>query len=586
MSASANSMLGDLWPSGRGSEGGTSIVTQSYYPSGFSADHPATEVAPVLRAQQGSRSKNRKGAGPFVRAGHSPGELPGSGVRPRTPMDSATQARLVGGERPEEEASGEEMFGYFLERFSRPISAASVRSQSSVATQALGPKANTHDATTTMASSLRAARRSRASVSSRLDRTNSSRLDVSQFLMPQRSLPELSAQRSAEVDVTELDAASSASDDEPQDSAGMSDWDWERASPRTVRVKVMELERTKHRQDIEMDQLRRENVAQKRKEVKKASEYIALQNEIARLSQQVAQLTEAQVNKAAEIAEAVAIATGADTGRGRNGLGRGKTDEEFNRLRGMYATTDELKKSKPAGGGGGYDPRSPDTVSTLDARDSMAEVLGSVKEFLSEVESEQFLARQTRDQATHFAHTLDLARLAGQVDMWQSQSLDGSWKSLPNQVISDIIKAKEANKTQLDVSMFKEDGRQVGWHIDVVAKRMTTTGPSRDLRVRERSEIERAAGLLSTIAAVRLVTPNSTETAIQRQHLQQVWTSADVDGSGSLQRGEVRQVMEQMGKQLSDEEFESAMDSIDQVSCHEIAAIWVAFFSRWQRYRC
>ena len=22
------------------------------------------------------------------------------------------------------------------------------------------------------------------------------------------------------------------------------------------------------------------------------------------------------------------------------------------------------------------------------------------------------------------------------------------------------------------------------------------------------------------------------------------------------------------------------------VSCHDIAAIWVAFFSRWQRYRC
>ena len=24
----------------------------------------------------------------------------------------------------------------------------------------------------------------------------------------------------------------------------------------------------------------------------------------------------------------------------------------------------------------------------------------------------------------------------------------------------------------------------------------------------------------------------------------------------------------------------------DGVSCHDIAAIWVAFFSRWQRYRC
>ena len=24
----------------------------------------------------------------------------------------------------------------------------------------------------------------------------------------------------------------------------------------------------------------------------------------------------------------------------------------------------------------------------------------------------------------------------------------------------------------------------------------------------------------------------------------------------------------------------------ERVSCHDIAAIWVAFFSRWQRYRC
>ena len=27
-------------------------------------------------------------------------------------------------------------------------------------------------------------------------------------------------------------------------------------------------------------------------------------------------------------------------------------------------------------------------------------------------------------------------------------------------------------------------------------------------------------------------------------------------------------------------------DILSLVSCHDIAAIWVAFFSRWQRYHC
>ena len=50
----------------------------------------------------------------------------------------------------------------------------------------------------------------------------------------------------------------------------------------------------------------------------------------------------------------------------------------------------------------------------------------------------------------------------------------------------------------------------------------------------------------------------------QRLRLAAVWSAADVDGSGSLHRREVRQVMAQMGKQLGDEEFDSAMDSIDK----------------------
>ena len=33
--------------------------------------------------------------------------------------------------------------------------------------------------------------------------------------------------------------------------------------------------------------------------------------------------------------------------------------------------------------------------------------------------------------------------------------------------------------------------------------------------------------------------------------------------------------------------FRAGLRSVGiSVSCHDIAAIWVAFFSRWQRYRC
>ena len=148
---------------------------------------------------------------------------------------------------------GEDMFGVFLDRFSRPISQASVRTTSTatmqvrhfpafsvcvfvsvrvysvsfpshfalISEQALGPRANTHDASTTMATSLAAMKKSRASAgaykqvllvtlllisrgvfSERLlliaasyaSRTDSSASlsNLSQYLGPQRSLPNLS----------------------------------------------------------------------------------------------------------------------------------------------------------------------------------------------------------------------------------------------------------------------------------------------------------------------------------------------------------------------------------------------------------
>lgn len=568
MSTAVNSMVGNLWPSSAGSsrdfsrarpssagDAGAASSFESYYPPGFGDCSPPAGVQPVLRAEQGSQSRSKRGSSPFVRVGHKPGELP---RRERTSRRTKSDARLVRGGREEEEEEpawareGQDMFGVFLDRFSRPISQASVRSQSSATTAALGPKPNTHDASTSMATSLAASRRSRASVATRTSRSSSS-LDstsvLSAYLAPQRSLPSLasSAGTFGTKEIMSMDASADTGSDDEQlnDSDVRAEWNWEKASPRALRQKVVELERFQRNQDAEMAQLRRELLESKRLAVKKQTEDAALHNEIARLGQEVQVLTESQVNKAAEIAEAVAEATGEDRAlRARGGLGKGKTVNEFERLKGMYATTEELKSGQiKLTTAGGYDPWASTTVTTLDARDSMAEVLGSVKDFLSEVESEQFVNRQTREQANHFAHTLDLARLAGQVDEWQSQRMDNSWKSLPGSVISDIIKAKEQGRTGLDVEIPKVDGgAPVAYHLDLDGKRMYRK-ENRAIRCRERSDIERAAGLLSTIASVRLVVPTSAESALRTQRLQQLWKQIDADGSGALDRGEVRQVM-------------------------------------------
>ena len=69
---------------------------------------------------------------------------------------------------------------------------------------------------------------------------------------------------------------------------------------------------------------------------------------------------------------------------------------------------------------------------------------------------------------------------------------------------------------------------------------------------------------------------------------------ADPDTSGSEQLSEerVREILQEVDLEyLADRD--GAMteevpwdDILSLVSCHDIAAIWVAFFSRWQRYRC
>ena len=563
MSSAANSMVGNLWPTAgsardfsraRPKSAGNMTMSslESYYPPGFGDGSPLAGVQPVLRAEQpGSRSISKRGASPFVRVGHKPGELP---KREQASRHTKSDARFVRDDEEQEPAwasEGQDMFGVFLDRFSRPISQASVRSQSSVTKQALGPKPNTHDASKSMATSLAASRRSQAAAATRASRSSSSLgSTLSAYLAPQRSLPNLSTSPDAlgsTKEIMSMDATTHLGSDDEQldDSDARAAWNWEKASPRELRKKVVELERFQRNQDAEMAQLRRELLQAKRLAVKKQTEDAALHNEIARLGQQVQVLTESQINKAAEIAEAVAEATGADRAlRARGGLGKGKSASEFERLKGMYATTEELKSGRiKLTTSGGYDPWASTTVTTLDARDSMAEVLGSVKDFLSEVESEQFINRQTREQANHFAHTLDLARLAGKVDEWQSQRMDNTWKSLPGHVISSIIKAKEQGRTGLDVQIPKENGSPVSYHLDLDSKRMYRK-EQRAIRCRERSDIERAAGLLSTIASVRLVVPTSTESAVRKQRLQQLWKQFDSDGSGALDRAEVRQVMQ------------------------------------------
>ena len=53
------------------------------------------------------------------------------------------------------------------------------------------------------------------------------------------------------------------------------------------------------------------------------------------------------------------------------------------------------------------------------------------------------------------------------------------------------------------------------------------------------------------------------------------WRVGDVTVSSAVRKGE---------PDAAEQQRTSAFNL--HVSCHDIAAIWVAFFSRWQRYRC
>jgi Ca2+-binding EF-hand superfamily protein len=65
----------------------------------------------------------------------------------------------------------------------------------------------------------------------------------------------------------------------------------------------------------------------------------------------------------------------------------------------------------------------------------------------------------------------------------------------------------------------------------------------------------------------------------REKHLHDMWNKFDADGGGSLDRGEIRDVLRAMGKDVSDAEFEVAMQEIDadgsgHVEFHEFQQWW------------
>ena len=67
----------------------------------------------------------------------------------------------------------------------------------------------------------------------------------------------------------------------------------------------------------------------------------------------------------------------------------------------------------------------------------------------------------------------------------------------------------------------------------------------------------------------------------EKGKLLELWKAMDADGSGTLDRGEVRACMESMGKKLSDKEFDSAMAEIDADNSGEVS--FEEFLEWWQR---
>eukprot|EP01047_Picozoa_sp_COSAG01_P021174 COSAG01_NODE_1221_length_11155_cov_13.069736_5_plen_729_part_00 len=570
MSAAAGSTLGNFDAAGRERPprrhlllrtGSSASRNNDYFPPGFYADQTHITVPPKMRVEQPARSINRRGKGPFVGAGHPVGWLP------RQVDDSLRQSM-----QDDDAVASEDMFYFFLQRFSRPVSATSLPSQRRQRSAALagagaggvrGPGktggAGRARASGAMASSVRAAQRSRDSTAARAARSRSLP-PAAQLLGPQYSAPELGqAVSSCATDaiaalvqeeavgtsataMVRSTALSPSSDSDGDVRRGTNEAPSGTMSPRSLRLKILGIEQFQRKQDTAMAEIRRENLRLKRQAVEHRTTRSSLENEVARLSQRVVILTEAQLNKEVEIKLAVDAATG--NGRGRNGLGAGKSDAEFARLKEMYATTEEVKKMKrPLGAG--YSPWDDGVVSTFEARDSMAEVLGSMKDFLTTVESEQFVNRQVREEAYHFAHSLDLHKLRDDVPSFETQCPDGSWKELPPATNKILVAAREAaaaaggrtvasaaatasgNGLSVVVAEHvKADGRKVSYSYHLQTRWAKREG-MRTLRARARSQLERVAGILSTVMGIQVLVPSNEPAAacVQDGSVESVFTA-------------------------------------------------------------
>ena len=100
-----------------------------------------------------------------------------------------------------------------------------------------------------------------------------------------------------------------------------------------------------------------------------------------------------------------------------------------------------------------------------------------------------------------------------------------------------------------------------------------------------RARLQRAAKSTAMVLAVGPRSTNSNRQGeqlgkkLELRRLKEVWASVDEDGSGTLDRGELRKIFKAMGKNFSDREFDRAMNQIDgdgsdEVDFDEFTAWW------------
>jgi hypothetical protein len=276
-----------------------------------------------------------------------------------------------------------------------------------------------------------------------------------------------------------------------------------------VVAKVAALESHQVTQRRKLEAARAENLRLQR-EMQAASRATAgSTNEIERLGVEVAQLTQELVESEAKL-----LAAGEEPADGGRGSKRRQKEAEFNRLRDMYAS-ENLKTPEPKA----YDPWASTTVTTEEATDSMLDVVGKVRAFLSTVESEQFVTRQMRNEVDDFVEALgEMGQRTGET--WELQHADGTWAKLG---VDDALRLREerdggdgdsspgGHRSYSKLVTVKPEtaaGRHTYYDVDLGKMQARRAAP-RNLRARERSESDRAASVLALFAMVQMRTPRA-----------------------------------------------------------------------------